>query len=232
MNRLLEPLFDHIRLAKPSPLRPHVTLTFAQSLDGSIASAPGETTAISSDESLQMTHCLRGLHDSILVGVGTILVDNPELTVRHAPGEHPQPVILDSALRTPPDARVLKSFPRPLIVHGTVRDNGHLAELQRAGAHLMAIDSGLRSPHDLQAVMLALRQQGLERLMIEGGARIIHSALEAGIVDLLVLTVAPQLLGGLNPYCADITPPMVSAPQWQAVGRDMVFWGELTARSP
>jgi 3,4-dihydroxy 2-butanone 4-phosphate synthase/GTP cyclohydrolase II len=79
--------------------------------------------------------------------------------------------------------------------------------------------------------MAALRQAGLRRLMVEGGAQIIRSTLVAGIVDLLVLTIAPQLLGGLNPYCAEITPPTLISPQWCGLGPDMIYWGRIRATS-
>ncbi|MEZ4635790.1 MAG: dihydrofolate reductase family protein [Caldilineaceae bacterium] len=88
--------------------RPLVTLSYAQSLDGSITAQPGQPFAISSAESLQWTHSLRAAHDAILVGIGAVLADDPSLTVRFAQGQNPQPVVVDSHLRLPTDAQLLR----------------------------------------------------------------------------------------------------------------------------
>ena len=101
----------------PKSQRPSVTLTYAQSLDGSITTQRGKPTAISGKESLLLTHQLRATHDAILVGIGTILADNPRLNVRLAVGPHPQPVILDSQLRFPLDAKLLQNKCSPLDSH-------------------------------------------------------------------------------------------------------------------
>ncbi len=90
-----------------------VGLCYAQSLDGCLAEARGRPTALSGPESGRLTHRLRSLHDAILVGVGTVLADDPRLTVRGVRGPSPQPVILDSRLRTPPDAYLVAQHPRP-----------------------------------------------------------------------------------------------------------------------
>lgn len=102
------------RLSAAAPAdRPFVTLSYAQSLDGSIALGDGRPLALSSPPSLFRTHALRARHDGLLVGVGTILTDDPRLTVRHAAGPNPRPVILDTQLRTPLPARVFANPSRP-----------------------------------------------------------------------------------------------------------------------
>src|SRR5687768_4642967 len=88
-------------------MRPVVTLSYAQTLDGSLA-LPGRQLIISSPESMKMTHELRAAHDGLLVGIGTVLIDDPRLTVRLADGRNPQPVVLDSRLRMPLTANLLK----------------------------------------------------------------------------------------------------------------------------
>ncbi|MEZ4684476.1 MAG: GTP cyclohydrolase II, partial [Caldilineaceae bacterium] len=95
---------------------PFVTLSYAQSIDGSIAAADGRPLRISGDRAMQMTHMLRAAHDAILVGVGTVLADDPRLTVRLAPGNDPQPIILDSSLRTPLTARCLQNARAPWLI--------------------------------------------------------------------------------------------------------------------
>ena len=91
--------------------RPFVTLTYAQSLDGSIAADPGQPLSLSGPQSLLLTHYLRAAHDAILVGIGTVLADNPLLNVRLVEGKNPQPVIVDSQLRFPLDANLLRRHP-------------------------------------------------------------------------------------------------------------------------
>src|SRR5690606_23630102 len=81
--------------------RPKITLCYAQSWDGSITTRPGETLALSSTFATQLTHQIRSLHEGILVGIGTVLADNPRLTVREWSGRSPQPIVLDSQLRMP-----------------------------------------------------------------------------------------------------------------------------------
>ena len=86
--------------------RPFVTLCYAQSLDGSLTNRAGEKLQLSGVASTRITHQLRSLHDGILVGIGTVLSDDPQLTVRDWTGESPQPIVLDSQLRMPPAARL------------------------------------------------------------------------------------------------------------------------------
>ena len=95
--------------------RPLVTLSYAQSLDGCIAARAGERLALSGPESMQLTHQFRAAHNAILVGIGTVLADNPRLTVRLVQGQDPQPVVLDSHLRIPLEASLLHNSRRPWI---------------------------------------------------------------------------------------------------------------------
>ena len=95
---------------------PFVTLAYAQSLDGSIAAYPGVPLAISGPVSMGITHRLRARHQAILVGIGTVLADDPRLNVRLVPGKNPQPVVLDNQLRFPLKARLLQGEKKPWIM--------------------------------------------------------------------------------------------------------------------
>ena len=99
--------------------RPFITVSYAQSLDGSIATASRQQMQLSGPESMRLTHQLRACCQSILVGIGTVLADDPSLTVRLVEGKSPQPIILDTRLRTPLDANLVqRSGPSPWIVNG------------------------------------------------------------------------------------------------------------------
>src|SRR5262252_6368998 len=100
-------VMDRVRNADVPSRSPCVTLSYAQSLDGSIAGCNGETIGISGGRALDFTHRLRAMHDAILVGVNTVVVDDPLLTVRRVEGPSPRPIIVDSHLRTPLDSRLV-----------------------------------------------------------------------------------------------------------------------------
>ena len=113
-----------------------VTLSYAQSLDGALSARGGSPTAISCDAALEACHVIRSRHDGIMVGSGTILSDNPMLTVRRVRGRNPRPVILDSGLRTPPGSAVLAAGERPLIFCGEEAGAEAEGRLEDAGAEV------------------------------------------------------------------------------------------------
>ena len=179
--------------------RPVVTLAYAQSLDGSIASAEGKPLALSSAEALTLTHALRAAHDAILVGIGCVLADNPRLTVRLIPGRSPQPVIVDSRLRCPLSANLLSSNgTSPWIVTTDKANKKRQKLLERAGARVIRVKSPSGSRIDLFTLLATLASMGVTSVMVEGGAQIITSFLEDHLVDQVVVTIAPLLVGGLR----------------------------------
>src|SRR5690554_3285763 len=120
--------------------RPLVTLSYAQSLDGSISTRRGEPLAISGPASLALTHRLRAAHQALLVGIGTVLADNPRLNVRLAEGESPRPVILDSHLRCPLEARLFQSGRQaPILAAAPPVSPAQRSRLQAAGAEIWEI---------------------------------------------------------------------------------------------
>jgi riboflavin-specific deaminase-like protein len=179
--------------------RPFVTLSWAQSVDGSIALEQGRRYAVSGPESLSLTHALRSEHDAILVGIGTLLADDPQLTVRLWEGPSPNPVVLDSRLRTPLSSRlVADAGTRPLRIACTsAADASGRAQLEARGAEVLCLPAWANGWVDLDELLRSLYTAGVRRLMVEGGAKVLTSFLRASLGDFAVVTVAPVLLGGL-----------------------------------
>ena len=210
--------------------RPFVTLSWAQSLDGSLALEPGKSFALSGRESLGLTHALRAAHDTILVGIGTLLADNPALTVRHWPGPSPRPLVLDSQLRTPPDARVLAAGAGGVrIACTTAADERRHGRLTALGAELLRLPSWSNGWVDLRALLAALGAAGVERVMVEGGARVLTSFLRAELADFAAITVSPHLLGGLHAVGALPRPrlPRLAGATHHGLGDDVALAGAL-----
>jgi len=217
------------------PDRPFVTLSYAQSVDGSIAARRGATTPISGPEALRLTHQLRAHHDAILVGIGTVLADDPQLTVRLARGPNPQPVVVDSRLRFPPGSRLLGDG-RVWLATTDAADRGRQAALEAAGARVVRLPADAAGRVSLPALLAYLHRQGIHSLMVEGGARVITAILAERLADRLVVTIAPLLLGGLNavggplpggPSLNGHLLPALLRPRYRVVGRDVVLFGEL-----
>jgi GTP cyclohydrolase II len=213
--------------------RPFITVSYAQSLDGSITVQRGLSTAISGPETLRLTHRLRASHDAILVGIGTVLADDPRLTVRLVPGPDPQPVVLDSHLRFPLTARLLQNGRSPWIATHHTADPAQIASLQARGATVWPLPIDELGQISLPALLTRLKQQGINSLMVEGGARVITSFLAHQLVDRLVVTVSPRLLGGLNAVenlgqrLNGHGLPHLQNPQYQWLGQDMVLSGDV-----
>jgi 3,4-dihydroxy 2-butanone 4-phosphate synthase/GTP cyclohydrolase II len=212
--------------------RPFVTLSYAQSVDGCIAARPGQPLTLSGSQALTLTHKLRAAHEAILVGIGTVLADNPRLTVRLVEGKNPQPVVADSRLRFPLDANLLQnhSLP-PWIATSEQADKERQKVLEAAGARVLRLPTNAKRQVNLAALLERLGELGIGSLMVEGGARIITSFLSDRLVDHLVLTVAPMLVGGLHgvrrlgqsdPVCL----PRLRNLRYQRLEEDLVLWGD------
>jgi len=211
--------------------RPLVTLSYAQSIDGCIARRPGRPLTLSNRQSQTMTHRLRSLHDAILVGIGTILADNPQLTVRYTNGKNPQPVIVDSRLRCPVDARVLRHDPPALIATSANANGDRATALAAAGASFLRLPADSEGLLDLERLLGLLGARGIKTLMIEGGAQIITSILRNHLADQLVLTIAPVYIGGLTavgPMQLDLlSPPRIRNVKYEMFGDDMILRADL-----
>ena len=189
---------------------PFVTVTYAQSIDGSIAAERGTPLPLSGHESMRLTHALRVRHDAILVGVGTLMADNPSLTARLVEGPNPQPVILDSSLRTPLSCKLLTAEAcRPPILCTRLPSGDDDAEawqrrrcaLEAAGATVIECGATASGRVDLDSAMRRLPGLGLRSVMVEGGASVLTSFVSQAATHLLgavLVTVAPMFVGGLQ----------------------------------
>lgn len=179
--------------------RPMVTLKLASTLDGRIATRTGESQWITGPEARRAAHALRGQHDAVLAGVGTVEADDPELTCR-IPGYRKTPdlrIVVDSRLRTRPAARVVAGAAAvpTWFLHRPGADAGRAGVLERAGVRLIEV-AGAEQGVDLAAGMQALGAAGLTRLLVEGGAQIAGGLLRAGLVDGIAWFHAPGVMGG------------------------------------
>ncbi|MBN1161311.1 MAG: bifunctional diaminohydroxyphosphoribosylaminopyrimidine deaminase/5-amino-6-(5-phosphoribosylamino)uracil reductase RibD [Dehalococcoidales bacterium] len=176
---------------------PYVTLKWAQTLDGRIAAAGGSTTRISSPPSLKLAHKLRAVHDAILVGVNTVLKDDPQLTTRLVKGRNPLRIILDSRLRAPLDAKVLKDRDKAgtLVVTTPRAPAPKLAALKKTGVEVLTVPPDKAGRVDLKKLLEALGKRDVSSLLVEGGGEVITSFLRLGMADRLVVIIAPKILG-------------------------------------
>ena len=176
---------------------PYVTLKVASSLDGKISVANGESRWITSVPARRYVHRLRSRVDAVLVGIGTVLEDNPSLTVR-LPGENrhqPHRVIIDSQLRVSPEANVFIAYQGVrMFVACAIADPTKKALLEKKGVEVIEVSDG-NGRVSLSDLMVHLGRMGFAHVMIEGGSRISASALETGIVDHVLLMIAPVFLG-------------------------------------
>jgi diaminohydroxyphosphoribosylaminopyrimidine deaminase/5-amino-6-(5-phosphoribosylamino)uracil reductase len=182
---------------------PFVTMKIAQTLDGKIATASGESKWITGKEAREEGHRLRDTHDAILVGINTVLRDDPSLTARIPRGRDPLRVIVDSRLRTPLKAKVMmqRSSAGTLIATRADSPEARREKIRNAGAEIITVRSAAGRV-DLKDLMRKLGKLGILSVLVEGGAEVHASALKAGIVDKAVVFIAPMLMTGKDSICS------------------------------
>jgi diaminohydroxyphosphoribosylaminopyrimidine deaminase/5-amino-6-(5-phosphoribosylamino)uracil reductase len=180
--------------------RPLVTLKLATSLDGRIATGRGESQWITGPPARERAHALRAAHDAIMVGTGTVLADDPQLTCRLPGLAHRSPVrvVVDRHLRIPPTTRLIsdaRAVPTWVLTLPSA-DAARRQALLRAGAKVIDIDPGPAGNGSLAAALAVLGERGITRLLVEGGGHLAAAFARAGLIDRLVWVHAPMLIGG------------------------------------
>ena len=182
--------------------RPLVTIKFAASLDGRIATRTGDSRWISSEAARAATRAQRARIDAILVGSGTVLADDPQLTARDADGKpashQPLRVVLDSTGRTPPASRVLETPPPTLIATTDRATNDWRTAIVARGAELCVLTTDHEGRVNLHALLDLLGRRDVLSLLVEGGATVHGAFFDAGLVDRVQAIVAPMVVGGTD----------------------------------
>jgi diaminohydroxyphosphoribosylaminopyrimidine deaminase/5-amino-6-(5-phosphoribosylamino)uracil reductase len=178
---------------------PYVTLKFAQTLDGRIATASGHSRWISSPPSLRFAHRLRAVHDAILVGAGTVLADNPALTCRLVRGRDPLRIVVDSGLRLPPDATIFSDGKRTVAVVTRRAPVESRRLLEKKGVEVLEIGEDPAGHVDLRELLTVLGKRKISSVLVEGGAAVATAFLKENLVDRLLIVLAPKITGvGVN----------------------------------
>jgi 2,5-diamino-6-(ribosylamino)-4(3H)-pyrimidinone 5'-phosphate reductase len=173
-----------------------VLINAAMTIDGKIATNIGDS-AISSKQDLRRLHRLRSSVDAIVIGISTVIVDNPRLTVRLVKrcGITPVRIIVDSTGRIPLDSKILKSASKinTIVAVTTRTSDKRIDKIKSAGA--MVIVAGARTV-DLKELFYILKKMGFNKILVEGGGELNWSILQLGIVNELMVTIAPRIVGG------------------------------------
>ncbi|HJL05283.1 MAG TPA: bifunctional diaminohydroxyphosphoribosylaminopyrimidine deaminase/5-amino-6-(5-phosphoribosylamino)uracil reductase RibD [Polyangiaceae bacterium LLY-WYZ-15_(1-7)] len=217
---------------------PHVTLKAAVTLDGRMAARTGDSKWITGLEARTEAHRMRDRADAVLVGVGTVLADDPQLNVRHVEGRDPIRVVLDAGLRTPADAKILGQGGATWILHGPGAPAERRAALAEAGAELLELPA-VEGAVALDAALKALGEREVVRLLVEGGPTVHHALLSGGFADRVAVFVAPRILGDSRApsFASADVPRATMAEAWglervrsRPLGVDILIEGELPAR--
>ena len=183
-------------------MMPYVILNAAMTLDGKIATQTGSSN-ISGAEDLKRVHELRKQCDGIMVGIGTVLADDPRLTVHKIDAkktDNPVRVVVDSRLQTPHDARITNDDARTIIACANeykdeIKSSEKYNDFRKKGVSIFW--SGDKRV-DLKSLMIYLHEEGIEKLMLEGGSTLNFSMIKAGLIDEISICVAPMIAGGVN----------------------------------
>jgi 3,4-dihydroxy 2-butanone 4-phosphate synthase/GTP cyclohydrolase II len=225
---------DLLGEVRPCADRPYVVVKLAQSLDGRLATANGDSRWISGVDERRVSHALRAAVDAVAVGIGTVLADDPRLTVRLVPGASPIRVVLDTELRIPPDASVLDDAAATTVYAGDHVSASRRMAIRARGAGVRTAPAG-RDGLDLAAVLADLRSTGVLSVLVEGGSRIVTSLLASELVDRAIVSISPMLIGAGRDAVGDLGVLRVAeAPRLEArvvhvAGPDLLVAGDVVS---
>lgn len=212
---------------------PAVTIHYAQTLDGRIATRTGHSQWVSSPASLELAHRLRASHDAVMVGVGTVIADDPRLTVRLAGGRSPCRIVLDSTLRLPLDSNVLNDGEARTLVATTAKaPEDRVRAVQDSGARVLVVEQDDDGRVDLGDLLHRLAALNINSVLIEGGQGLITAALSARLFQRLVVCIAPKIIGAGIEAVGDLrirslTDAVTFVRQsFTLLGGDIIFDGE------
>jgi riboflavin-specific deaminase-like protein len=210
--------------------RPLVTLSYAQSVDGSIATRNRQQLRLSGHQSMVVTHRIRAACDAVVIGINTLLIDNPLLTVRLAEGCNPQPIVLDSNLRIPLQARLLNRTDHRCWLACTDCALERVNVIESRGGEVIRCRRDRQGRVDLPHMLQQLGERGIRSLMVEGGGQVISSFIEARLVDQMIITIAPRLVGGLpaldRPAVNNGSLLRLNPVSYQPCGPDLILWAQ------
>lgn len=175
---------------------PYLAMKYAMTADGKTATVTGASKWITGEAARKHVHWLRHKYSAIMVGIGTVLKDNPLLTCRIKNGRNPIRVICDSSLRIPPESQICQTAKKvPTIVATTVNDAAKISALEALGVTVLSVP-GADGMLNLQILMKKLGELQIDSLLLEGGGLLNYSALQAGLVQEIYAYVAPKIFGG------------------------------------
>jgi riboflavin-specific deaminase-like protein len=211
-----------------------VTIHYAQTLDGRLATRTGDSQWISAEPSTTLAHRLRASHAAVMVGAGTIVADDPRLTTRLVEGPSPSRVVVDSTLRLPLSAKLLTDGAAPTLLATTDRATPERRRVfATAGVDVLVLPATPHGRVDLGALLDELGRRGLDSLLVEGGAGLITALLREHRVRRLVVSIAPIIVGAGIEAVGDLDIVRLRdavafrRASFSQVGPDVIFDGEL-----
>ena len=177
--------------------RPLITLKIAQTLDGKIAAADGSSKWITSGKSRRFVHKMRSQNDAVLVGIGTVLKDNPRLTVRLAKGPNPKRIVLDSTLKIPLNSNFLTKplVEKTIIATTSGASKEKIRSIKELGANVWTIKNDSKSRVDLSELCKKMGIEGITSVLVEGGSQIFSAFLQEKLADKIAIFIAPKIFG-------------------------------------
>jgi GTP cyclohydrolase II len=214
--------------------RPPVTIHYAQTLDGRLATRTGDSQWISAEPSTRFAHGLRASHAAIMVGAGTVIADDPRLTTRLVSGPSPVRIVVDSTLRLSPSAMVVTDAAAPTMLATTDRaTKERRRSFTDSGADVLVLPATRDGRVDLGALLDELGRRGLDSLLVEGGAGLITAMLREHRVRRLIVSIAPMIVGAGIEAVGDLNVVRLRdalafrRASFSQVGPDVIFDGEL-----